>query len=107
MSLEISGGMPPRNVDPNTFAQQYATSKGISLEEAKAELVEKITDDSRKTAITKIKEIEEKHYYNGRNGRISCHFYHKVSTIRLKMNTVSNLHKKRGQTVIFFCLTND
>lgn len=36
----ISGNQqrPPQGVDPNQYAQQYANSKGISLEEAKSEL---------------------------------------------------------------------
>ena len=30
--------LPPRNIDPDTYAQQYANQNGISLEEAKSQL---------------------------------------------------------------------
>lgn len=35
---------PSRGINPNTYAQQYANQKGISLEDAKAELKAKYGD---------------------------------------------------------------
>ena len=45
--MAISGnmsGMPPKGVDPNAYAEQYAQEKGISVEEAKQELKTKFGD---------------------------------------------------------------
>jgi hypothetical protein len=38
---------PPQGINPDTFAQQYATEKGISLEEAKQQLKAKFGDPQK------------------------------------------------------------
>lgn len=45
----VSGmnNMPPRGVDPNAYAQQYANQNGLTLDEAKAELKAKYGDPTQ------------------------------------------------------------
>jgi hypothetical protein len=38
---------PPQGIDPDTYAQQYATENGISLEEAKQQLKAKFGDPQK------------------------------------------------------------
>lgn len=42
---QMSGGMPP--MDPNAYAQRYATENGISLDEAKSQLKAKYGDPQK------------------------------------------------------------
>lgn len=41
------GGMMPKGIDPNKYAEQYAKQKGISVDQAKAELKAKHGDPAR------------------------------------------------------------
>jgi len=51
MSVNAISNRPAPGVDPNTYAQQYATKNGISLEEAKAELKAKFGDPQKPVSI--------------------------------------------------------
>ena len=49
--ISSAGGLPPMGGDSNVYAQEYADSKGISLDEAKAELRAKFGDPEKPNTV--------------------------------------------------------
>ena len=47
MNVQFTSGRPQPGINPDTYAQNYANQKGITLEEAKAELKAKYGDPQK------------------------------------------------------------